>query len=659
MSKVRIEYLYADIDNERKLKWLENAKFLRVAEDYEVVDFSFEEYLFRLRKEMQKFTDSTGDITLQKQQESYENWKERSHSDIFSLDGSSIRWDNSIVHSLAIYLASHPLALPYFLEENAVNIAGLFLGESLLANSMALAPQFGYEEFKLWEAQPISEKNYRARNFEAKYKLSLFLGVLDELLELGVNISEFSFVDLRKVNTFADTHQAPFWNEKLISTMNASTYRRCDGIKFEEKELLEFIQFQDIPTFLDSIMHLVDSEYYVHFMEEAVTMNPKSVVALPYFHTTNMDFIEKESLVEIKVLCEAIKNKLREVKHSSEIKVLKRKIEGIRKRLSEKVDNKDFDYSEILKELETLYQEILFSHLKEKEELLTLLKKLIEEKHLDVVVSEETSQEECSKEDDTKIDFVSKMQELDRRVDGLENRVSTIEKQLLSYVQNGGVIPTLPTDTVSREEIIRLILEYRPVTFKEKLRRLEVLKLLKVGTIGTLLGGLLFISGSSSTILDNSATIVPTLPIIVEEIKPSTLSPESLDESTKPVEETSTPSLPVEKEPKVTLKPLEEIVREVIRGNFGDGQVRREALEEAGYDFITVQSYVNYVIENNVPFNQLRPVEEIIREVANGEWGEGEEMITRLRTIGYDYEFIKEFVEEVKKSQSTDTNSYK
>ena len=104
------------------------------------------------------------------------------------------------------------------------------------------------------------------------------------------------------------------------------------------------------------------------------------------------------------------------------------------------------------------------------------------------------------------------------------------------------------------------------------------------------------------------------------------------------------------------MKPLEEIVREVIRGNWGDGQVRKDALEEAGYDFFTVQSYVNYVKENNVPFNQLRPVEEIIREVASGKWGEGEEMIARLRIVGYDYESLKEFVEEFK--QSAATNQY-
>ena len=655
MSKVRVEYLCTNIDNERKLKWLETAKFSRVAEDHEVVDFSFEEYLFRFRKETQKFTDSTGDITLRVQQEKYKNWKERSQFSIFSLDGNSIRWDNSIIHSLAVYLASHPLAIPYFLEENAVNIVGLFLGESLLVNSMALAPQFGYEEFKLWEAQPISEKNYRARNFEAKYKLSLFLGVLDELLELGVNVSEFSFVDLRKVNTFIDTLQAPLWNEKLISTMNASTYRRCDGQNFEEKDLLGFIGFDDVSTFLDSVMRLVESEYYVHFIEEPVTMNPKAVVALPYFHTTNMDFLKKEDLVEIKGLCETLKNKLREVKYSSEIKVLKRKLEQLRKRLSEKEDKKDFDYSEILEELESLYQEILATSSKEKEELLSLLKQLLEESNIDFRVSEEYRKVEVPKESAKKLDIASKVQELDRRVSSLETRVSTLEKQLLDYIKNGGEIPSITADSVSREEVIRLILEYRPVTFKEKLRRLEVLKLLKVGTIGTLLGGLLFISGSAPRILENPSIVIPTAPIVSEEIKPEPTLPPDLPKLEESVEETLTPSIPVEEE-QVTLKPLEEIVREVIRGNWGDGQVRKDALEEAGYDFFTVQSYVNYVKENNVPFNQLRPVEEIIREVASGKWGEGEEMIARLRTVGYDYESLKEFVEEFK--QSAATNQY-
>lgn len=657
MSKVRVEYLCTNIENERKLKWLENAKFMRVIEDHEVVELSFEEYLFRLRKENAKYIDhQKGDITFTKQQEDYQNWKERSQWNIFSLDGSSIRWDNSIVHSLATYLATHPLVLPYFLESNAINIVGLFLGESILFNSMALASQFGYEEFKLWEKQSISERDYCDKNFEAKYKLSLFLGVLDELLDLGVNLSEFSFVDLRKVNTFEETVEAPIWNEKLISTINASTYRRCDGQTFEKQDLLGFIQFQDLETFLDSIMLLVDSEYYVHFIEEAVTMNPKKVVALPYFHTRSMDFIDRKDLVEISGLCKSLKEKLKRVASDSVIKVLRRKIEQIRKRLANNVDKEDIDYSEILKEIEALYQAILASTT-DKEILLEFLKQVIDESGLDFSINEkvEPPNPEMKVEDD----MASRLKDLERRVGDLENRVSSLELQLLQYIKNGGQVPDINIDSVTREEVIKLILEYKPATFQEKMRKLNVLKLLKVSTMGALLGGLLFISGSSPKVLEHPVSLLPT-PTIPIETSISDL-PESVPTpvvpSVKPIEELPVDSIPEENE-KIILKPLEEIVREVLRGNWGNGQERREALEKEGYDFVLIQSYVNYVKEENVPLNKLRPIEEIIREVANGDWGEGEEMVTRLRTVGFDYDSIKEFVEELKQSENTSSNQY-
>ena len=45
------------------------------------------------------------------------------------------------------------------------------------------------------------------------------------------------------------------------------------------------------------------------------------------------------------------------------------------------------------------------------------------------------------------------------------------------------------------------------------------------------------------------------------------------------------------------LKPLDEIAREVIRGNWGNGQARRERLAAAGYDYATVQGRVNEMLK--------------------------------------------------------------
>lgn len=50
-------------------------------------------------------------------------------------------------------------------------------------------------------------------------------------------------------------------------------------------------------------------------------------------------------------------------------------------------------------------------------------------------------------------------------------------------------------------------------------------------------------------------------------------------------------SVPVETKP--AKKSVDEVAREVIRGNWGNGRDRREALEKAGYDYNEVQSRVN------------------------------------------------------------------
>ncbi len=205
MSKIRIEYLFPNIENKRKLKWLENATFVRSAEDYEVVNFTLSEYLYRFRKENIQYTNGQNQyITEEVNKEHYENWKKKSQSNIFDLDGETVRLDNSILSSLADHLAQNPLELPYFLEQNAINIIGLFLGERILFSNMRLASSFHYPEYELCHAQKISEEEYRRTNFEAKYKLSLFLSVIDELLKRGINLEEFSFVDLRDCSTYQE-----------------------------------------------------------------------------------------------------------------------------------------------------------------------------------------------------------------------------------------------------------------------------------------------------------------------------------------------------------------------------------------------------------------------------------------------------------------------
>ena len=44
-------------------------------------------------------------------------------------------------------------------------------------------------------------------------------------------------------------------------------------------------------------------------------------------------------------------------------------------------------------------------------------------------------------------------------------------------------------------------------------------------------------------------------------------------------------------------KSLDEIAKEVIRGNFGNGEERKKKLAEAGYDYAQVQARVNELMK--------------------------------------------------------------
>lgn len=58
-----------------------------------------------------------------------------------------------------------------------------------------------------------------------------------------------------------------------------------------------------------------------------------------------------------------------------------------------------------------------------------------------------------------------------------------------------------------------------------------------------------------------------------------------------------------------SLKPIEEIAKEVIKGIWGNGNIRREKLISAGYDYQTVQDKVNEILNNkSLPAMEYYPI---------------------------------------------------
>lgn len=95
-------------------------------------------------------------------------------------------------------------------------------------------------------------------------------------------------------------------------------------------------------------------------------------------------------------------------------------------------------------------------------------------------------------------------------------------------------------------------------------------------------------------------------------------------------------------------KSIDEIAREVIRGDWGNGQDRKSRLEAAGYSYRAVQEKVNEILGGNVkPVTSLKSLDTIAREVIRGDWGNGDDRKSRLEKAGYSYHAVQAKVNEI------------
>lgn len=92
-------------------------------------------------------------------------------------------------------------------------------------------------------------------------------------------------------------------------------------------------------------------------------------------------------------------------------------------------------------------------------------------------------------------------------------------------------------------------------------------------------------------------------------------------------------------------KSIDEVAQEVIKGNWGNGNARREALAAAGYDYAAVQARVNEILtgKTSTPDPEPEPtpapvepqtsgswIDAAAREVIAGKWGNGQDRKERL-----------------------------
>ena len=103
-------------------------------------------------------------------------------------------------------------------------------------------------------------------------------------------------------------------------------------------------------------------------------------------------------------------------------------------------------------------------------------------------------------------------------------------------------------------------------------------------------------------------------------------------------------------------KSVTEIAKEVIAGKWGNGDDRKNRLQSAGYDFNAVQNEVNRLLSGAPARPTLKPLSEIAKEVLRGEWGNGTDRKNRLESAGYDYDSVQAEVNRIAGASSVDIN---
>lgn len=125
----------------------------------------------------------------------------------------------------------------------------------------------------------------------------------------------------------------------------------------------------------------------------------------------------------------------------------------------------------------------------------------------------------------------------------------------------------------------------------------------------------------------------------------------SIEEKTVEVEVPVAPVAPAVPEtpatPAAPAKSVEEIAKEVYNGKWGNGQERKDRLAAAGYNYAEVQKLVNQMSKNKKAAASKKSIDEIAKEVINGDWGNGQERKNRLAAAGYNYAEVQKRVNEL------------
>ncbi len=89
-------------------------------------------------------------------------------------------------------------------------------------------------------------------------------------------------------------------------------------------------------------------------------------------------------------------------------------------------------------------------------------------------------------------------------------------------------------------------------------------------------------------------------------------------------------------------KSITEVAKAVIRGDYGNGEDRKNRLQSEGYNYSEVQAEVNRLCHSgSVSSTPSKSIDTIAREVIKGVWGNGSSRKSRLEAAGYNYKEVQ------------------
>lgn len=98
-------------------------------------------------------------------------------------------------------------------------------------------------------------------------------------------------------------------------------------------------------------------------------------------------------------------------------------------------------------------------------------------------------------------------------------------------------------------------------------------------------------------------------------------------------------------------KSVHEVAKEVYAGEWGNNPERKEALEKAGYDYQEVQDAVNALVNGSTP-TPSKSVQDVAKEVINGQWGNNPDRQKKLEAAGYNYQEVQNAVNAILKGNA-------